>query len=103
MDSKRVIDNLREANEAGVNLLLTDVETALTFLDAAEVGSNPEDRSRRIRSARKAYETILRLRPRFTLDAAQTAALDKGLKVLRERLIHAGALEKSVASGSNGS
>lgn len=93
MDAKRVEDNLRDANEAGVNLLMTDAEIALTFLDAAKITSDAAGAARKIREARRAYDSILHLIPRFTLSEEQSETLDERLSLLRERLRRIGAFE----------
>ena len=92
MNAKPLAENLRDANEAGINLLISDSQIALTLLDAAEVSSDMETRSRRIGAARKAYDTIHHLRRRLTLDEAQSNTLDEQMSTLRKRLIHAGVL-----------
>jgi hypothetical protein len=91
MNAKPLAENLRDANEAGVNLLLSDSQIALTLLDAAEATSNVETRARRIGEARKAYDTIHHLRRQLTLDEAQSNTLDEQMSTLRKRLIRAGA------------
>jgi hypothetical protein len=92
MDTKRIDENLHESNEVGIRLLLTDAEIALTLLDTAEASSDAEGRSRRIQEARKAFDSILHLLPRFTLDAAQSEELDVRMSLLRKRLVEAGAI-----------
>ena len=94
MNAKRIEENLRDASDAGVQLLLTDADIALTFLDAAKISANKEGRSRRIHEARKAYDSILHLMTHLKPDPAQLEVLNKRISKLRQRLIEAGGLER---------
>lgn len=90
MDMKSLSENAEDANRTGLDLLMTDACTALTLLDAAETTSLPENRSRRIEEARKAYKTISSLRGRLVLTASEESRLDDRLSLLRNRLIGVG-------------
>ena len=70
----------------GVEFLLVDLDTALTFIDIAETTADEETRRRNFHNARYAYDTVLRLMQKVTLDDAQNEALQKQLTLLRTRL-----------------
>ena len=70
----------------GVQFLLVDLDTALTFMDIAETTGNEETRQRNFENARYAYDSILRLMQKVTLDDAQNEAIRKKLTLVRTRL-----------------
>lgn len=83
---------IQEANQAVLNFLITDTETALILLDCAALTTQQEHRTRQITSARKAYDTILTKLPRLSPDEQQLATLNERLATLRMRLLQQGAL-----------
>ena len=95
MSAKPFTENLRDANEAGISLLITDAGMALTLLDAAEVSSDQETRSRRIGEARKAHDVILHLLSNLAPDATQYQELSERMSLLRKRLGDLGAFGDS--------
>lgn len=74
-----------------VELVMADAKTALTFLDLAETTRNSEDRARRIREARVAYETIAAQIGRLQPTAEQMEVLNRDMDTLKMRLRVAGA------------
>ena len=66
--------------------LLADLDTALTFIDIANTTGNEEMRQRNSQNARCAYDTVLQLMQKVTLDDAQNEAIRKKLTLLRIRL-----------------
>ena len=74
------------ANRIGADFLRIDSEIALTFSDIALHASDPQRRSRTTASARRAYETILRLRKDIELSHAEGDKLDANLKRLKTEL-----------------
>ena len=92
---KMLEGNLRVSNMIGMDFLVTDAELALTFLDMARASSNEENRSRRTREARRAYDTILKRLPKLKPEPEQLEKLNDLLTVLRKRLIEAGGLSDS--------
>ncbi len=95
MNAKPISEILRDSNDAGLTFLLTDSEMALTLLGLAESTADANTRSRRIREARKAYDTIVHLLSRLKPDAAQSQQLSERVSLLRKRLVEVGALEDS--------
>lgn len=75
-----------DSNKAGVEFLMAELDTAMTFLDVAETTSSEENRSRNCGNARIAYETVMRMRERVLLDGGQSQALDQKLADVRKRL-----------------
>ncbi len=73
-------------NRLCVELLIADPELAMTFLDRASNSSERETKDRNCRNARTAYDTVRRLRPRFTETEAQRVAIDERLAIVKERL-----------------
>ena len=69
-----------------VEFLLIDLDTALTFMDVAETTGNEETRQRNFQNARTAYDSILQLMQKVTLDDAQNEAIRKKLTLVRTRL-----------------
>jgi hypothetical protein len=81
------LEELREqSNKSLVDLLFTDVEMALTFVDLARVSRIPELKERRLKEARKACEFIVGRIPNVSLSSEQSVALNEKLAVLKDRL-----------------
>ncbi|MGB9416502.1 MAG: hypothetical protein WCB58_09300 [Acidobacteriaceae bacterium] len=87
---KHAAEKLREANIAGVGLLIADAEKALVDLDMVRTASSVEDQNRIIEEVLMAYNAILNRLPRFTVSAEQLVTLEKRLSELRQQLIEAG-------------
>lgn len=90
---KRAAQKLREANIAGVALLIADAEKALVDLDMVRTASSVEDQNRIIEEVLKAYNAILDRLPRFTVSAAQLVILEERISELRQQLIEAGRIK----------
>jgi hypothetical protein len=90
MTMKRAAQKLREANIAGVALLIADAEKALVDLDMVRTASSADDQTRIIEEVLMAYNAILERLPRFTVSAEQLVTLEKRLSELRQQLIEAG-------------
>jgi hypothetical protein len=90
---KRAAQKLREANIAGVALLIVDAEKALVDLDMVRTASSDEDQNRIIEEVLKAYNAILDRLPRFTVSAEQLVTLEKRISELRQQLIEAGRIK----------
>lgn len=71
----------------------------ITFLDVAKVTRVAATRRRNVRSARAAYETVLRLLPRVTPSEAEQTLLSARLAELKRRLSAAGSETDSKAGG----
>ena len=75
-----------QANRNGVQFLQVEVELALTFSGLALKSQNRENRKRQSEAARKAYDTIMRLRHNLDLDATERDKLDADLHHLQSEL-----------------
>jgi hypothetical protein len=93
MSIKRAAKNLREANVAGVAVLIADAEKALIDLDMVRTASSVEERNRIIEDTLMAYNAIFDRLPRFTIGAEQLVKLEERMSELRLQLIEAGRLE----------
>jgi hypothetical protein len=79
-------DWMKSVQNNGFEFLLIDLDVASTFMDVAEKTDNEETRQRNLGNARHAYDTVLRLSAKSTLDAEQHEALDAKLTRLKTRL-----------------
>lgn len=90
LDNTTVVANLantqQQFNRAGTDFLKVDVATALTFADAALSADTPEKKRRNQRSARKAYDTVLRMAQKVTLPNKDAEELRESLSQLRSNL-----------------
>lgn len=73
-------------NRARADFLQIDSEVALTFCRIAMAAKDEEKRRRNTQTARKAYDTILRLRKGVDLTDAKKAKLDRSLLQLKSEL-----------------
>jgi len=73
-------------NKIGADFLQADSEIALTFSGIALQTSDREMRKRRTQIARKAYETIMRLREKINFNEAERDRLDANLQRLKSEL-----------------
>jgi hypothetical protein len=74
--------------QVGLNFLLLEIKSGFTFLDLARV-EDPHETvviARNIQNARKAYETVQRLRDRVELSQQENERIDEGLRKLDEAL-----------------
>jgi hypothetical protein len=77
-------------NRASVNFLKIDVATALTFSEIALQTPDSEKQRRNRRSARKAYDTVLRLMGRVSLTKDDAQSLSRNLQRLKSELVRLG-------------
>lgn len=84
------MDDLRRENadlaKSGVEFVIIELDTALTFLDVADTSANEETVKRNHDNARKAYETVQRLLNHLRPDAAENALIRAKIAVLEARL-----------------
>jgi hypothetical protein len=73
-----------------VEFLLADLDAALTFLDVAKTTTNEETRKRNFQNARHAYDTVVELMQKVTLNDEQNEEIQEKLTLLRTRLAAAG-------------
>jgi hypothetical protein len=76
----------RQMNETNVEFLKIDVETALIFTQLALTSENRDKVNRNRRSARKAYDTILRLRRHVTFTPSQEGYMVEMMSRLKNEL-----------------
>jgi hypothetical protein len=82
------MDNLElreDLNRNSYELLRIDIDTALTFTRIAS-GAEADKRSRNQENARRAYDSVQRLRKNVAMTAEQEQELDRGLETLRTAL-----------------
>ena len=79
-----------DMDKSGVDFLLIELDAALTFLDVADTSRIDETVDRNHRNARKAYDTVLRLREKVRPNPEQQQLITEKLLRLRERLEAAG-------------
>ena len=79
-----------QAKTVTVELLLTDSAMALTLLDLADTTRVATNRIRRLKEARKAYETILRFAAKLDMADEQRELLEQRLSRIHGRLLRAG-------------
>lgn len=75
-----------QSNRASVELLFTDVEMALTFLDLASTSQDKSLRQRRIGEATKAYQFIRSHIPTVKLTTSEDIAINRKIALLKLRL-----------------
>jgi hypothetical protein len=75
-----------DTNRARADFLLIDAEVALTFAGIALAAKDEEKKRRTTQTARKAYDTILRLRKNADLTDAEGIKLDRSLLRLKSEL-----------------
>ena len=79
-------ESSEQAKRVAVQFLQIESEIALTFSGIALTANNGEKRIRAAQTARKAYETIMRLRQRFQLTDAENHILDANLQRVQSEL-----------------
>jgi hypothetical protein len=77
---------LGDARRTHANFLITDIETALTFLDVAETTRAKQTANRNRRNARKAHDVVVRYLAKHDLDPADRNAIEAKLAILKQRL-----------------
>jgi hypothetical protein len=82
----RLRATFRRSNTVGANFLQIDTEIGLTFSTIAVETNDLEKRKRTTRTARRAYDTITRLRKQIELSDAEGAKLDGTLLRLKSNL-----------------
>jgi len=73
-------------NRASADFLKVDVQTALTFTGIALQATDPVKRQRNQRSARNAYDTVLRLIGKVQLSESDARVLGSNLERLKSEL-----------------
>lgn len=86
---------VEESNRVGVQFLLADLATAVTFLNVADVTQSVESRNRNHQNALSAYQTVMRLLPRVAPSADERDELNGKLDALKSRLAAIGLIDDS--------
>jgi hypothetical protein len=73
-------------SRASAQFLKVDLETALTFVKIAQETNDQSRRKRNIRSARKAYETVVKLSQKIEIPPEDTVTINEALQILRSEL-----------------
>ena len=81
---------VEKSNQIGVEFLLSDLDTGLTFTDVAIVTNSPGGSSRNFNKALEVYRTVTRLLPRVSPSADERSRIDSRLAELKRRLEKAG-------------
>ena len=76
----------KQFNRAGTQFLKVDVATALTFAETALGTQDAAKKRRNRKSARKAYDTVVRMAKKVTLSDQDSKELERGLHRLRANL-----------------
>jgi hypothetical protein len=79
-----------ESNKIGTEFILTELDTAFTFLAVAETTSSAESRERNRRNALEAYNIALRMREKVVMDPRQKSEFQDKIADLKKRLEEAG-------------
>ena len=75
-----------DADHWSLELLMSDLDLALTFLQVAGTSSDTETRERNRQNARKAYDTVLYFLPRLHPTAQERQKIEEKLSILRTHL-----------------
>ena len=68
-----------DLNTTAIEFLITDLETALVFMDVAQASGDQEVKQRNHKNAHVAYDTVIRLLSKVKPTAAQQRAIDERL------------------------
>ena len=81
-----LLENGKHLRQVSTDFLKVDLETALTFTGIALGSDNAVKKDRNRRSARKAYDTVLRLMNKLDVDERDVQLLRTNLERLRSEL-----------------
>lgn len=81
---------IEQSNRIGVEFLLADLNTGLTFLQVAQVTSFPAGRARNFDKALEVYRTVTRLLPRVVPLPEEQMKIQSMLEDLKNQLEDAG-------------
>ncbi|HZI50307.1 MAG TPA: hypothetical protein VFE29_00665 [Terriglobia bacterium] len=76
----------RETEKTVIDILLTDLDLAMTFLNTADTTQIEENARRNRQHASRAYDQIVATLQAVTLNEEQQALFDDKLSLLRSRL-----------------
>lgn len=75
-----------ESNKIGTEFILTELDTAFTFLAVAETTRSPETRERNRRNALEAYTIALRMQTKVVMEPQQKRTFQQKSADLKKRL-----------------
>lgn len=75
-----------ESNDIGAEFLLTELETAFTFLAVAQTTSSSETRERNRNNAFEAYKTVIRMQSKIVMEPRRKTDFRQRVADLRKRL-----------------
>lgn len=75
-----------DVNKTGVEFILIDLDTGLTFMDVADASKSPETKARNYKNARRAYDAIVHLLEKLTPNLEQCKIIEAKLDILKARL-----------------
>lgn len=82
-----ILEAEAQVNRASTDFLKIDLQTALTFSGIAlESDNNEEKRQRNQRSARRGYDTIVRLSKKVNLSASDARSMSRNMARLKSEL-----------------
>ena len=87
---EQLLASKRQFNRTGTEFLKVDVVTGLTFAKAALDSRDEDKKLRNQKSARKAYDTIVRMLNKITPSDADAQQLHESLHQLKNHLIQLG-------------
>ena len=90
LTQQELLASKRQLNETGTEFLKVDVATGMTFAQTALSSHDPEKKRRNQKSARKAYDTVVRMLQKITPNDADAQQLDEGLQRLKADLVELG-------------
>jgi len=77
---------LSDANRFSVEILITDLDLAFTFLQVARTSKNPETRQRNRENAHKVYDAVHHFLPRLRPTAEERQAIEDKMSSLKIHL-----------------
>jgi hypothetical protein len=75
-----------DLNTTAIEFLITDLETALVFMDVAQASGDQEVKHRNHTNAHVAYDTVIGFLSKLKPTAAQHQAIDERLTLSKARL-----------------
>jgi hypothetical protein len=81
-----LLENIDALKRTGAEFLITDLDTAMVFMDVADTSGDKETVARNQRNARKAYNTVLGFLSTLALMPSDRQAVESKLAVLKARL-----------------
>ena len=85
-DKPTLAEQGKRYNQVSTDFLKVDLQTALTFAGIALETNNATKKKRNQESARKAYDTVLRLLPNVELDEGDAQSVRTNLQRLKSEL-----------------